>query len=493
MTRKHWIAATVLLAAFFASRLAMHLGLRPFLDVDSFKYLGGADALFAGQALPAIFRDLPVTGGGLHAVPGYPWFMDAVWRMTGGVSLHAVAAANSAVSLLGYLAAAHLAGRAAGATAGLVLLGLLVLSPPLAALEYTIMPDAVAAPLCLVTAWLALVAGPALRPVPSAAAALFAGALAAANILMRTASQVFFPFPIVLAAMWHRPARRMALWLALYGIAAAATLAPWMLRNLDVHGSYRLSASTGRNLYFSACWAGTIDRGDVARQLGVTQTPDRQACFKISDAAIARRLEKGESLAQADAVLAWRTLHAWWRTPLPKLIEQRGRTLWSLFDADLPEAEVNAPLRRDVERYLDNAMYQPGARRWAERRYKHEFSESLDEEFDAPGDHPAGVRFFSAWARLLTFDGVPLFLLFLIATPCMLISSRERWPLWWSFAAPPLAYLCVYVAMGAALYRYQVSLHPFFWSTLVVAAFDGGRRLARAHHARASAPAARNP
>src|SRR6185369_3896345 len=141
------IATAVILGIFIATRAALHFGVTPFVDGDSYKYLGGADALWAGNELPPLFRDLATTGGGLHAVPGYAWFIEAIWTICRRVTLPEILIAQSMVSLAGMLAAADVARRCAGRGAALALLAILVTAPTIAWLEHLVMPDLLAVPL----------------------------------------------------------------------------------------------------------------------------------------------------------------------------------------------------------------------------------------------------------------------------------------------------------------------------------------------------------
>lgn len=56
---------------------------RKLFDADTYRYLGGADALSQGSGLPPLFESLPVTGGALHAVPGYVWLRRGDGRARG--------------------------------------------------------------------------------------------------------------------------------------------------------------------------------------------------------------------------------------------------------------------------------------------------------------------------------------------------------------------------------------------------------------------------
>ena len=85
-------------------------------------------------------------------------------------------------------------------------------------------------------------------------------------------------------------------------------------------------------------------------------------------------------------------------------------------------------------------------------------------------DLGTGPRILRSWIRALTFDGLALLAVYLVSIPALFWLGPPRWLALWAFAAPPLAYLAMYLVLGAPLYRYQVGLHPFMLATIALAA-----------------------
>jgi hypothetical protein len=507
--RARWLPWLSVAAVFVAIRLLL-IAFAPLLfDFDSFKYLGAADALWQGKGFPSFFEWLPITGGPLHVVPGYAWLLEGTWWVARRPNLLWVGAAHALIVGLGLFLAGRIAARCAGERVGLLVFGVLALSPTIAWLERMVMPDGLAAPLALAATAAALAAPPrpgsGIRPHVGAAAS---GLVMGACLLMRTSSQVFLPIPILVALQAGSGRATRLLWVLLYGIAILPPLLPWMLHNQEVHGTFRLTASTGRNLYFSGLWSNTIDRRQRFRELGLMgeepahpslersrrkfrklieegrmSIPEDEMApswsFQISDSTLRELLSEGLSFPEADAVMGEMALRAYAERDLATLVQQRGALLWELFVAD---PGLNWWRRMSLrERAREKAFlpsYETHIGEIAEQRYGHPFSLRVVREMERSsrsGD--VAEKVFRGWVRLLTFDGGLLLAAFLLAAPLLLWLGEGRWIAIWSFAAPPLAFFAAYLVVGAPLYRYQAALHAFMLPTVVLGAVVVVRRL----------------
>ncbi len=466
--RAAWVIALLL---FLGTRTLLHTGLTPYFDSDTYKYIGGADALWHGQPLPPLFNNLEVTGGALHAVPGYTWFITLIWTIYGGITLIGVNVVQSVVAFIGFGAAADLARRFAGRWSGLALFSALTVAPSHAWLEHTVMPDALATPLLLVTIWLAIVVPPdRRRPGTTLVGALAAGVTMGLQILLRTASQVYIPIPIALALLSRSGTRPLALWSAAYLVAMMLPLAPWIAHNHDVHGVYRLTASTGRNMYFSALWTNTVDRAERARELGMHRAPTVLSSFTISDLTFQDLLRRGHSIPEADAAMKRMSLDAYLTKHPSELAKERLPLLYGLF-VRFPGAGVTLrPIRPNIDHYLANLAYKPSLRAWMEKRFKHKLSQDFITVMNSSKtSSPVAVRLISAWVAAFTFDGLALLLAYLICLTAMCFGRGFTWTMICAFGVAPLLFMAVFIIVGAPLYRYQVALHPFMMATVVLA------------------------
>ncbi len=452
------------LAFFVASRVAVHLGLTPFFDGDSWKFLGGADALWAGEPLPPLFRDLPTIGGGLHAVPGYAWFMDVVWRLVGHVSLPAVLLAQSLVALAGYLAAADLARRWAGAWTGVALLVVLATAPTLLWLEHLLMPDVLGISLFWGSAWL-VVQGNRRLEVP---AALAAGVLMVGAVMLRTANDALILPLVALSLVVPRSMTRHLKWGGALVFALALGLAPWLAHNHRVHGVYRLAVSSGRHLYYSALWSDTISRTRLAQELGMPGGDAIAQAPELVTRVWHGLLGEGLTIPDADremgrrAVAAYRDQNPW------TVLRQRSGLLAEFFVESEGSGQRVKPLRSAWDEVLANQQFSPAARRWAEGYFQHRFgAESIAAQAAAVHFNGTVVALLRWWAMILTLDGPLLALLALVALPGL---WKVEYPVraFLTFAAPALAALAAFTIFGLPRYRYQVGLHPFFLATVVV-------------------------
>lgn len=475
VSRRSWLPWLTVGALFVAIRVLLLTFVPPLFDSDTYKYLGGADALQQGGGLPPLFHSLPVTGGVLHAVPGYVWLIDGLWWLAGEPSLLVVGIAHALVCGVGFFLAGRIAARCAGETAGVLVFAVLSLAPSLAWLERLVMPDALAAPLILAAAAVALALPP--RPdrvLPLILGAAVAGLLMSCCLLMRTSSQVFLAIPLLMSIHAGRGRAAQLAWALVYGIAVLVPLLPWMLHNHELHGEFRLTASTGRNLYFSALWSNTIDRDQRAHQLwpGAEQgSASIIRSFEISDVTFSRLLAAGRSVPEADAEMGSMALRAYAQQDIATLARQRGSILLGLF-VNIPEVSSQSVNLADMT--PENAFepaYQPYKRAWAEQRFRHSFSPPVVEEMArATNKSEFSASFFSSWIKLLTFDGPSLLAAYLLSVPLLFGLGRQRWVAIWAFAAPPLVYGGVFAIVGAPLYRYQAGLHPFMLASVVLGA-----------------------
>ena len=461
------------LVFFLATRALLHLGITPFFEGDSYKYLGGADALWAGRELPPLFRDLAVTGGALHAVPGYAWFLVGVWKICGRMTLPGVLIAQSLVALLGFLAAADLARRWIGPWTAVVVFTALAVSPTLAWLEHLLMPDQLAVPLFWLAVWL-VVAAPFRSATGARAAAngAVSGLILAAVVLLRTASQIFAPLLFAVPFCTRSDWRSRASWIVGCGAAMLLGLTPWMLHNHRYHGAYRVSASTGRNIYFSALWSNTLDRERLAEQSGIPNGSSVSSSFAISDETLRRLLGQGLSFAEADTEMARLALEAYRAKPLSAIVAERYALMRGLFvESSSGPGSWLKPLRPNVNWVLENQFYAAPWRTWVEGRLKYPFSTEAVAAQDR-ALRPRGVvqELYIWWTRLLTLDGVPLLCLYVATMPMLALLPQSRACAFWCFAAPPVAFLAVFAVVGAPLYRYQAGLHPFMLGTAALGA-----------------------
>lgn len=470
------------LAFFVVSRLVLHFGLAPFFEGDTYKYLGGADALWAGQPLPQLFQDLARVGGGLHAVPGYCLFLDLVWMLCGVINLRAVLVAQSLLALTGYLAGAALVRRWLGGAAGLVFFVVLVTAPTLAWLEHLLMPDILAIPLFLVPAWAVVVAprdGTAWR---FTASGLLAGSSMAAEVLIRAANNLYVPVLLALAIVCCQSRKQLATWAAGFALAFVAGVFPWLLHNHREHGVWRLTQSTGRHVYFSALWSGSIDRAEKAAQVRLEGPGMQKQSQEIADRVFQRLLAGGRTIPDADSEMGREAIAAYRSLSYSTILAQRGAVILSLFVPSSETVERLAPLRASTDRVLQNSFYEAGWRDWTEGRLGHVYSRELVEaQARARADSNPARALVRAWMKTLTLDGAPLLALFLGTLGLVALAPRGRGEAFLVLIAPPAAFLAVFFVLGLPRYRYQVVLHPFLYGSIVVALGTMWERLRLVH------------
>lgn len=457
----------VVVIVFVTGRIWLHEYITSALDQDSYKYLGGADALMHGGPLPPLFNDLPVTGGALHAVPGYAWFISAVWQALGTVSISSILFCQSLLALVGNLAACSLVQRTIGPWTAIAVFSALTLSPSIAWLEHTVMPDVLAPQLLFLSVWLAA-AGVRGGKSGLVASALLAGAIAGAQILLRTASQVYLPIPLVVAALaWKRIPASLA-WLIFYVAGIILVISPWVVDNHRRHGVYDVSHSIGRNLYFSGLWTNTIDRSKELRRLGISGPANVMASFRISDFVFRTHLKSGKTVAEADDAMRDRAISAYRQSSFPNLARQRFKVLMALFEPDPEMGGTVRPMRQNSGHYLSKHWLGMTLQVWAQDRFQYRFSPALRESLkDARRSHAGAVKLVRRWMHEFTLEGLPLLYLFLVAT--LLLFALRIWLIVFAFAAPVAAFLAAFLLVGTPLWRYQAALHPFMVVVIVTA------------------------
>ena len=232
-----------------------------------------------------------------------------------------------------------------------------------------------------------------------------------ACLLMRTSSQVFLPIPVLVALQAGTGRAARLLWVLLYGFAILPPLLPWMLHNHEVHGVFRLTASTGRNLYFSGLWSNSVDRRQRLLELGLEgETPSHPFVPALRSHLARAAGNQGLSFPEADAVMGDMALRAYAERDLATLVRQRGVLTWELFFAD-PELNWwrRMSLRDRAREKAFRPRYETYIRETAERVYRYRFSPRAIREMEQSSQSTeAADAAFRAWILLLTFDGVPL-------------------------------------------------------------------------------------
>ena len=438
-------AAAVL---FISTRLLLFTDVGPYVFVDTLKYMGGADTLWQGAGLPPAFTHLAVTGGVLHAVPGYSAFIFLVWWLSAGPSVSEIVIAQAAVSLLGFCAAAHLAAQIGGRWAAPVLLIALSLSPAIAWLEHTLMPDTLVAPLLWIACWLAFRFPTRDSKVLSGSlAGLGTGVIMGAEVLLRASSQAFVPVPPIVAFLRGDGMRRIALWLGCYAVGAGLSLSPWILHNARVHGLYVISASMGRNVFYSAAWSGAIDRGE-------------ESLLFVVESEFRRLINQDLSYAEADAKMLEIGLRAYAEQDVGTTLRQRWMAMNQFFTVESLAEIVDGVLRHGMPSSRETHL--------VEDRFRYRLTPDVRESFLRARVGPSWARpAVRAWWTQLDLSGWPLAILFALGLLGLPLCARP-WYALWIFAAPALAFLAVYFAVGVPEYRYQVQLHPFFLATAVI-------------------------
>lgn len=477
--RLFWLLFGLGLLFFGISRWLLQTQLAPSFDPDTYKYLSGAYALWQDQPLPAIFTTKTNIDGILHFVPGYSWFIAALWTVLGQASLWAVISAQSVISLLGYSVfswlMAHWFGRWLGLSAWLILLS----APALAWLEHTVMPEALTVPLLFISIVICWVLPPRNTTWPVFLGAILLGCIMAIEILLRTSSQAFIPVLPLLAYLLRQGHKPFILWLIGFAFGFGATLTPWMLHNYIEHQSFRVAASTGRNLYFSAVWSNTIDNEAYLAQHHLQGIAPIMVPYIITEHAFRQQLQTQPSIAKADAQMLSLALSAYQQHDLTTLLQHRWQIFQSLFD---PAADTHNRLEAlgpMTDYYLANLWASSEGQQWALHRFGAQLPDSFWQQLPpSQPDSAAAKGLVKQWIAVLLFDGMPLLRAYSIATLVLLFGLRglPRQLVSVTLILPPLLFMAAYSLMGAPLYRYQIELHPFMLLTVILALMHLGWR-----------------
>jgi len=479
------VTLAVLVGAFVATRIAMYRTNPAILDADSYKYLAGADSLWSGSGWPPVFLKLHNGGGALHAVPGYSLFMLAIWKLAGAPVLSAMVIAQSLLSLIALLATLDLARRWHGLGAAVLVAALLVASPSLAWLDQLVMPEAAGAAVLAVAIWLAAVMPAATLAPGTLAAAVGCGVLMSAGVLLRTSAQVFVPFPLLIAGLrmlslnGSRSLREIAGWTLAYAAAFAVPLVPWIAHNHAVHGRWVLSASTGRNLYFSGVWSNTIDRQAEMDTLRPGKDTDVESSYDLLDLRMQRFLDSGMDIVDADAAMQSLALAGYRSAGWKRYLDGRAQILAGLFEEESFGRE-NMTLSGHLDWYLTDGFGRDVMRNYLENRWNYRLSPALDAALkEGHISHAVGRAWVHWWVRRLLLDDRPLAIAFLAATLVLLLAPRKNALALAAWALPTFAYLFVYTIFGAPLYRYQATIHAPMLTVIALAAFELVTRLQR--------------
>ncbi len=475
------MAAGVLAAAgALVAGIALALSTGPYFDVDTYKYLAAADAVVRGHPLPPLYRTLAATGGALHAVPGYGYFLAACWKLAGEVSLTIPLLLQCLIATGGAVAAGYLLVPNFGPWAVPVVTLAVAAAPPRLWSNLLVMPDALTAPL-----WFLLAAGIRAGTRRKAgtwmatALGLGAGCMAGAMILMRTSSQALLP-ALVAVALAERPRpRRLCVWGCGCALGLAAVLAPWALSNKEHHGYLVVSASTGRNLLLNALWAGTIERSKELAKLGVVRRPDFSSAYLIVDRRFAREVRRTRSIPAADRALQRYVIDAYRKAGWRRVAADRLRIAEGLFDPRSKAGSWLGGLDRLRAAGWANPRLSSRLLEQLGRRFGHRFSSEVTSAVRRAERRGARIpRWFDAWSRAATLENLPLLGSFLVALTWLGVRRRID-AVTASAVLLPLACLWATVAVfGTPLYRFQIQLQPFMVSLLAAAGLDFARFLA---------------
>jgi hypothetical protein len=281
----------LLFAAVFAlTRVVVHLSGSPYFDPDTYKYLAGADSLVAGKGLPRLFTDLPLNGAALHVVPGYSFLAYAIWKV-GGISLQSLAVVQSVVSFAGFLAFAHLIARWIGCKTAIAVFIALSVSPSIAWLEHSLMPDSIAAPLLMIALWAAAWGSPSSSSFARRTAApLLAGLIIGFEILLRHELASVCGAAAGLGAVRPQHARpharvdgsvRSRSRCAAGALGARESPAPWRIRG---RVQQRQEPLLQRRL------VGNARRARELEKYGIKQAPLPRSAYALADTALQRQL-----------------------------------------------------------------------------------------------------------------------------------------------------------------------------------------------------------
>jgi 4-amino-4-deoxy-L-arabinose transferase-like glycosyltransferase len=267
-------------------RLAFALGYwtgKP-LTHDEREYLALAANVAQGRGfvadLPGEPAQAPPPGGlgpqQFGRAPGYPLFLapltwlDADLR-AGRLPSDVPAVVQIAQALLGAVTIALIAAivrRPAGDRAAAIAAWMAAIFPPLVWMPAYALSEALYAPLALAAVWwLGAITdrpgGPA-GGRSATTALVLAGMAAGAGALVRPAMLFFLPLAALLLVRRSPDVRTGWRRAMLFGVVAAAAIAPWTLRNLAVHERVVLIASEGGVTFWTGNHREAIGEGDLA-------------------------------------------------------------------------------------------------------------------------------------------------------------------------------------------------------------------------------------
>jgi 4-amino-4-deoxy-L-arabinose transferase-like glycosyltransferase len=261
---RRWLAAAV--AVGLVLRLAFAFGYwvgKP-LTLDEQEYLLLARSLAEGRGLT--YPPSEGTVRHFERPPVYPLFVAGVLLAGGGIDTASLdrgvpTSLKIAQSLIGVVIVwliGLLAWRAAGPAAAVIASWLAAIYPPLVWISAYVLSEALYAMLALAVVWwlgqMIDRAGPAPRwP------AVLAGLAAGAAVLTKEA-MVFY---LIVSAVWLVVRRRMAV-VSLLLAGALVVLAPWVARNVRVHGQFVLGAPHGGVTFWTGNNPVAHGEGDMA-------------------------------------------------------------------------------------------------------------------------------------------------------------------------------------------------------------------------------------
>lgn len=235
MPGRGWLLAC--LAVGLILRLTWALTFHGLPNSDGATYLSLAKAMLAGQ-------DYAVGGARAYWPPGYPLFL-IPWLVLFDIDRWAILAGNAFLFVVSVLGVRALARFALDAGTERVAIMLVCIWPNL--IFQAGMPEKEQLLVALMPWILATAVSAAQHARPSMAASLAAvsGVLLGAANLVQPA---FILFPVVLIGLWaiavHGGGRKLLLSLAIV-VGAAASIAPWTLRNFEIFDRFVLISTNG--------------------------------------------------------------------------------------------------------------------------------------------------------------------------------------------------------------------------------------------------------
>lgn len=310
----------ILAAAVAALVLRLAFGLfywtgRP-LTHDEREYLSLAESLALGRGFTYTDADHPGTSPRFGRAPGYPKFLSLLRvDARAGSTPTVVKVVQSVLGVLAVLLIASIARRAAGDRAAAVAAWLAAVYPPLVWMPSYVLSEALYLPLGL--ACVALLAPAASRDTVEGdvstdrdhvRAAIAAGVTAGAATLIRPGMLLFLP----MAALWLARRRQLALALA-FSVAAALTIAPWTIRNIQQHGRFILIAPEGGVTFWTGNHPLARGEGDLAANPALKRA---EVAFRAAHPGLST--EQLEPVYYRDALRYTREHPGWWLTLLAK-------------------------------------------------------------------------------------------------------------------------------------------------------------------------------